>query len=184
MIEAEIKLPVHDLEEISKQLTQKGFVPMSHVQERDTYFDDAKGRIRANGQALRIRKTLDVQTGRTVAQINFKGRKLDPLTMTRQELESTVDEAEICSQILEAVGFHRVFPEVIKDRTMLRFGEMTACLDRVEGLGDFLELEILVEKEEQKEAAQRQIAAVLAMLGYSMPDTVRTSYLSMLQKKD
>lgn len=183
MIEAEVKLPVRDLEEVKKQLIQKGFVPLSHIQEKDVYFDDAQGQIRANGQALRIRKTMDMKTGSTAGQINFKGKKIDTLTMTRQELESIVDKADICIQILEAVGFHKVFPKVIKDRTMLQYGEMTACLDQVEGLGDFLELEILVDREEQKDAAQERIASVLETLGYSMADTVRRSYLSMLQEK-
>lgn len=183
MIETEIKLPVSDLDEIRKKLTENGFVPVSHVRERDTYFDNVQEQIRANGQALRIRETVDLQTGSVFAQINFKGKKLDPLTMTRQELESTVGQAEICRQILESIGFYKVSPEIIKDRTMLHCGEMTACLDRIEHLGSFLELEILVEKEEQKDAAQNQIASVLAMLGYYMTDTVNVSYLSMLQKK-
>lgn len=184
MIEVEIKLPVRDLEEIKKQLMQDGFAESAHLRERDTYFDNVSGQIRSGGQALRIRETADLQTGAVTAQINFKGKKLDPLTMTRQELESEVDQAEICRQILESIGFHRVSPEVIKERTMLQQGDMTACLDRVENLGSFLELEILVPTEAQKGAAQNRIDTVLAMLGYRMVDTVRSSYLSMLQKKE
>ena len=34
---------------------------------------------------------------------------------------------------------------------------MTACLDQVDGLGDFLELEILIEEDENKENALQQI---------------------------
>ena len=59
---------------------------------------------------------------------------------------------------------------------------MTACLDYVHGLGEFLELEVLVSSEEEKDAALTQIENILNSLGYQISDTVRTSYLSMLQK--
>ena len=39
-------------------------------------------------------------------------------------------------------------PEVIKNRTMLQKESVTACLDKVHGLGGFLELEILADSEE------------------------------------
>lgn len=59
---------------------------------------------------------------------------------------------------------------------------MTACLDSVEGLGEYLELEILVEQEEDRQQALQQIEERLLSLGYSMQDTTRISYLSMLEK--
>ena len=65
---------------------------------------------------------------------------------------------------------------------MFKKDEVTACLDRVQGLGDFLELEILAAREEEKDAALRKIEGILRRLGYRISDTVQTSYLSMLQK--
>ena len=65
---------------------------------------------------------------------------------------------------------------------MLQNGSVTACLDYVHGLGEFLELEVLVSSEEEKDAALTQIENILNSLGYQISDTVRTSYLSMLQK--
>lgn len=183
MIEVEIKLPVGDPEEIREKLIKNGFVRSAHLRERDTYFDDAAGGIRSGGQAFRIRETTDLETGAVRAQMNFKGKKLDTLTMTRQELESGVEQAEVCRQILESIGLHRTSPEVIKEREMLSRGDLTACVDMVHGLGSFLELEILVAEDRQKDAALGRIREVLFMLGYCQEDTVRTSYLTMLQKK-
>ena len=74
-------------------------------------------------------------------------------------------------------------PEVVKDRLMLQKDSMTACLDSVHSLGDFLELEILVAGEEERPDALYRIEKLLNYLGYQVSDTVRTSYLSMLQKK-
>lgn len=49
-------------------------------------------------------------------------------------------------------------------------------------LGEYLELEILVEQEEDRQQALQQIEERLLSLGYSMQDTTRISYLSMLEK--
>ena len=58
--------------------------------------------------------------------------------------------------------------------------EITACVDSVKNLGDFLELEWIVSEEKEREAALGELEKILKMLGYSMTDTTRKSYLSML----
>lgn len=60
---------------------------------------------------------------------------------------------------------------------------MTACVDTVNGLGEYLELEKLVASDEERSEALEEIEGMLNKLGYSMQDTTRTSYLSLLMKK-
>lgn len=183
MIEVEVKLPVSEPDMVKAEILKMGFKEAAFIQERDTYFDNAGGDIRANDEALRVRETKDYLTGKIRAQMNFKGRKLDARTMTRQELETGVENGEVCRKILQAAGFIPAAPEVVKERVMLQKDNVTACLDSVHGLGEFLELEILVPGEAEKDAALGQIEAILNRLGYQISDTVRTSYLSMLQGK-
>lgn len=183
MIEVEVKLPIADLAGIKRKLLKIGFRETTFMEERDTYFDNRQGDIRANGEALRVRETKDRTTGKRRAQINFKGKKLDACTMTRQELETDVEDGVVCRNILKAIGYIPADPEVIKDRTMLQKESVTACLDNVRGLGKFLELEILTDSEEKKESALGQIEKILNGLGYQISDTVRISYLSMLQNR-
>ncbi len=183
MIEVEVKLPIPDPEGVKNRILEAGFKEQRFIEERDTYFDNARGDIRANGEALRVRETKDCRTGKKQAQINYKGKKLDTQTMTRRELETGVEDGAVCREILQAIGYSPAEPEVIKVRTMLQKDSVTACLDNVRGLGDFLELEILVEREEKKDAALGQIKDILNSLGYQVSDTVQTSYLSMLQRK-
>ena len=183
MIEVEVKLPVADLDTIKGKLLKMGFRETAFIEERDTYFDNRQGDIRANGEALLVRETKDHLTGESRAQINFKGKKLDTCTMTREELETGVENGEISRKILQAIGYIPVAPEVIKERIMLRRESVTACLDNVRGLGEFLELEILADSKKQKDAALGQIENILNNLGYQISDTVRTAYLSMLQKR-
>lgn len=182
MIEVEIKLPIADLDTIKRKLLKMGFKETAVIEERDTYFDNRQGDIRANGETLRVRETKDYLTGESRAQINFKGKKLDTCTMTREELETGVEDGEICRNILQVIGYAPADPEVFKDRTMMQKESITACLDNVRGLGGFLELEILADSEEEKDVALKRIENILNSLEYQISDTVRMSYLSMLQK--
>lgn len=183
MIEVEIKLAVTDSVAVRTKLLQIGFVENRKIEEHDIYFDNEKGYVRENGCALRVRETKNLYSKRVNAQINFKGKKLDSQTMTRQELETSVENADVCRRILEGIGYNPVIPKVVKIRQMLQKDKVTACLDQVQDLGEFLELEILVETEEEREDALGRIEDILKQLGYSIGDTLQTSYLSMLQKK-
>lgn len=181
MIEVEIKLPVKNRETVAEDLQKIGFVKAGMVQETDTYFDNSTAQIRKNGEALRIRRIIDLVTHRTGSVITYKGRKMDQISMSRKELETGVEDASVCIDILEALGFHMAVPEVIKIRQEYVLEQMHACIDAVQGLGDFLELELVIADQEGKEAALLKIENMLHKLGYAMNDTVRNSYLSMLQ---
>lgn len=182
MTEVEIKLPVADGDSIKEGLEKLGFVPAAEIREEDRYFDNSLRQIRENGEALRIRKVKDLLTGREETVITFKGRKLDSVSMTRRELETGIGDADTGIRILEALGFGMIPPKVTKIRQEYTLGQMTACIDQVQELGCFLELEMVIPEEESREDALKQIEETLEKLGYSMRDTVRTSYLGMLQQ--
>ena len=188
MIEVEIKLPLRRQEKteetgrIAEVLCSMGFRKAARFRQRDTYFDNAAREIRGGGKALRIRETEDLMKGIVTAELNFKGPRMDQVSMTRQELETEVGQAETGRRILAALGFSPVLPEVVKERTEYRREEITAALDRVEGLGDFLELEILADEETENGKVLQKLEELLGELGYQMGDTVTRSYLSMLQQ--
>lgn len=183
MIEVEIKIPVGDLEEVREGLQRKGFVHERSLIEKDTYFDGGINGIRKSGEALRVRQIIHCDTGEIISEINFKGKKMDSVSMSRPEYETTVGDGEIAGKIFEAAGFFPVKPMVVKKREMLVFGEMRACLDEVEGLGTFLELEIMAEDESSKAVALEKIERILKALGHGMEETTRVSYLTQLQRR-
>ena len=188
MIEVEVKLPLRRQEKteetgrIAEVLCSMGFRKAARFRQRDTYFDNEAGEIRGGGKALRIRETEDLMKGVVTAELNFKGPRMDQVSMTRQELETEVGQAETGRRILAALGFSPVLPEVVKERTEYCREEITAALDRVEGLGDFLELEILADEETENGKVLQKLEELLGELGYQMGDTVTRSYLSMLQQ--
>lgn len=74
-----------------------------------------------------------------------------------------------------------ILPKVKKTRQEYTFDQMTACIDQVQDLGDFFELEMVITEDKNKDDALGQIEKMLQRLGYSLKDTTRNSYLSMLQ---
>ena len=177
--EIEIKLPVEHLEEIKEKLSEKGFREEGIFRESDMYYNSVYHDVKKRGEALRIRKSTDLSTSRERAQINFKGKKIDQVSMSRQEYETVVENWECMEKILIALGFSPA-AGVQKTRCYMKGEELTACLDQVDRLGDFLELEAIVPEEAMREKYLHMMELLLNDLGLSMKDTVRTSYLGML----
>lgn len=177
--EIEIKLPVERPEEILEGLISCGFEKAGLIREDDLYYNSEYHDVKKRDEALRIRKSTDLNTGKVQAQINFKGKKVDQVSMSRKEYETGIDDPERMDGILKAIGFTPV-AGVHKVRQYLRRGNMTACLDRVEHLGSFLELEVLAEDGGLREKYLKDMEGILETLGLSMKDTVRISYLGLL----
>ena len=178
-VEVEIKLKIDHPDRVTEKLENLGFTAGRRMLESDTYFTSEQHDFVKLGEALRVRQVRDLETEHETAAITYKGKKLDNRSMAREELEIQIADAKTGRLLLERIGFHSV-PVVEKIRNYLHREEMTACVDQVKGLGDYLELEIIVETEAERAAALQKIESILERLGYSMEDTTRHSYLSML----
>lgn len=182
MIEVEVKVPVKDVCLIKMQLSQLGFSKGEEFIEEDYYFEHEIKSLREQDMALRIRKSVNLTNQKTEHFMTFKGPKMDQVSMTRKELEMRIEDGKVGREILTSLGYVSVRP-LIKQRKYYHLQEITACLDQVLELGDYLELEIIVSDETKKEHALSRMLSVLEELGYNTEDIVRTSYLSMLQKR-
>ena len=70
--------------------------------------------------------------------LTYKGKKIDNISKTREELTSVVDENIV--QILERLGFEFV-AEIEKVREIYEKDYVKICLDKVSNLGFFVEIE-------------------------------------------
>lgn len=178
-IEVELKVKISGKEEIIDKLENINFTKSSLVVETDTYFTSSHHDFISLDEALRIRNVLNKSTNETKSVITYKGAKLDNISMSRKELETEIKDSKIVKEILENIGFKSV-PPLVKERQYLKNNNITACVDTVKGLGDYLELEIIVGNNSEKEKSLEVLENLLLKLGYSMKDTINTSYLSML----
>lgn len=180
MIEVEMKVPIRDREVLEQRLSEIGFAKGYLVRETDTYFDNEANQIKDNDGALRVRSRENFSEKTLEHFMTYKGPKMDAVSMTRKEVEMEIESSDAGKQILMALGYTKVYP-VVKTRQYYGMDKITACLDLVEGLGEFLELEIIVAQDADKPQALEKLVSLLQKLGYSTDETIRRSYLSMLQ---
>ena len=189
MIEVELKLPIYKRSATEAALVREGFTPGDLIREYDLYFSGSAKDFIKSDEALRIRNSENLHKRTSKSFLTYKGRKLDQVSMTRKELETGIEDAGTAAEILAALGYEKQFP-VSKLRQYYHRDDVTACVDQVEGLGSFLELELLVpeagcptdtgRESMTREKALSKLAHILSRLGYSMEETTCRSYLSMI----
>ena len=69
---------------------------------------------------------------------------------------------------------------VVKRRTLYLVGRTRVHLDRVDGLGHFLELEVVLEEGEPCESGAREARALMGRLGIEPSDLIETAYVDLL----
>ncbi|CAJ1786391.1 hypothetical protein KOPIIPEJ_00594 [Aeromonas dhakensis] len=69
---------------------------------------------------------------------------------------------------------------VQKKRTLLLVGRTRIHLDRVQGLGHFLELEVVLEEDEPLEAGMQEANDIMAQLGVEPSRLIEGAYLDLL----
>jgi predicted adenylyl cyclase CyaB len=73
---------------------------------------------------------------------------------------------------------------VRKHRTLFIAGRTRIHLDRVEGLGDFLELEVVLSDDESPEAGVHTARELLARLGISPQQLIEGAYIDLLRQNN
>ncbi|MGC9443460.1 MAG: class IV adenylate cyclase [Candidatus Methanospirareceae archaeon] len=133
-LEIEVKVYADDLAAIETRLQQLGAVFTGSMHQTDRYFTHPQRDFALTDEALRIRIVDDR------AFMTYKGRKMDRLSKTREEIEVAVGNAAAAMRLLERLGFTPI-AAVRKLRREYQLGEYTICLDDVAGLGTFVEVE-------------------------------------------
>lgn len=89
-----------------------------------------------------------------------------PVTDVRTciEHECFVSDRDSMHEALCLMGFHPTI-QIVKTRALAQRGEYTFCLDEVEGLGRFLEVECLAAVDDDADVARAEIEAVIAQAG-------------------
>ena len=182
MIEVEMKAKLANPAAMEQLLMSRGFIKAQYVSEQDAYFNGNNRDFRKTDEALRIRICEDIETGAKENTLTYKGSKLGSESQTRQEFEVAFENSANMLAILSALGFLHIF-EVKKMRKSYTLGGITACIDHVDSLGDFLELEKLVESKEDYPEAVQELYAWLQRLEISKDSLTQLSYLELLMKK-
>jgi predicted adenylyl cyclase CyaB len=72
--------------------------------------------------------------------------------------------------------------EVIKKRTLVVAGRTRIHLDEVEGLGDYMELEVVLEDDEEDTVGEAETRDLMKKLGIGPGDLVTGAYIDMMER--
>jgi adenylate cyclase class 2 len=178
MLEVEVKYRNADRAAVVATLLDWGATFAQDRADADLYFQAPDRDLKATDEAFRLRRIGPTN------YLTYKGPKRDADTKTRTEIEVPLGDGDQAAadaeRLLVALGYKPVIT-VRKKRRVYKFArdgfEMEACFDTVEGVGEFVELEILAE-EAQYEAAKAVLLAAAAELG--LTEMERRSYLGLV----
>ena len=177
MIEVEVKAKINSFSEMEEKLDEIGATKTKKEFQEDIYFNSPIVDFAETDEALRIRTTKE--NDETNIFITYKGPKIDKKSKTRHEIEMSIEEAQKCSDIFEAIGFKKV-RTVRKDRQYYTFENFEISLDDIEGLDPYMEIEIALSDGEDYSQAQKSIFELFEKLGIT-DGFERTSYLELLE---
>ena len=178
MLEIEQKFAGADFPTLERKLASWGVSTFELHEEEDQYLAAPDRDFRVTGEAFRMRRV-----GKK-AYFTYKGPKLRTEAKIRTELELPLPDGEGMPeqylQLFRHLGY-RLVAVVRKRRRQYPLSRggyaMAICLDDVDGVGHFAEVEI-VAPEDQLEAAQKVLLEVAAELG--LKNVERRSYLALV----
>ena len=167
-------------ESILARLLELGAAEIGEVQQADHYFNHPVRDFATSDEALRIRSVGDRNW------LTWKGPKLDQKTKTRREIETALGDgsktANEIAEVLTILGFHSVavVRKVRKLFELSRNGRrFEIAFDRVEEVGEFMEVELLVDQAGLADA-QEAVRALGNEIGLLETSVERKSYLNMM----
>jgi adenylyl cyclase CyaB, putative len=192
--EVELKLRA-DHESVREALDDAGASLDRRVRQVDTYYDAPHRDFAETDEALRLREETrkrvgasggqapgdhsDVADAEPTTRVTYKGPLVEAESKTREEHETEVVDGDEAAGVLAGLGFEPA-AVVEKDRTFFELDGYTVSLDRVDGLGEFVEVEAETAASDAVAEVREGAADVFRDLGLDPDDQIRTSYLGLL----
>ena len=166
--EIEVKYRVHDLPGLERALRTRG-IALSPVTNQDdqAYAPDGwhYGLSKIDVPFARLR----TENGRHI----FTLKRPTDNELACLEFETEIADRDQMHTAIEHMGF-RPTVRIVKKRRTGRHGERSFCLDEVEHLGAFLEIEQIVGPGRSGESIQADLDAFAASLGVELERTSET----------
>ncbi len=183
MREVEIKAVLRDRDGVLNKLQEMGCVFSETDTQDDTVFVEKLGTVDeylTNTIFIRIRVCGNGDTIFTVKQhIN---RQRDPMGVPTEH-EVHVNSRDEMEKIVELFGFKEAV-RLRKTRSHSAYKDWDICIDDVEDLGSFIEIEHLVHEGEDEKLIQSEMLDFLRALGIEENDLRAQRYdIAMLEKR-
>jgi len=170
-MEIEIRAKVDSLKETRKKLEALGAEFEEEIEQNDYIFKRKGEEKKVQGPGsylLRLRKAGD--------KTNLTFKALTETTGVWDEHQVAIDNFEETKNILLKIGFIQAL-RMDKKRTKGIIDNITLCLDKVEGLGDHIEAEVI---SDNKGDAKRKLMDLFNKIGIKEKQIEHRGYVAIL----
>lgn len=173
MIEMELKALLKNKLQVKKKLEECGCEWVSIGLQVDTIYERSDAKQIVDTSIFRIRKYND----KKILTLKILMEDLD----TAEELELDISDDIVMDKMLQFIGFLPKI-QVVKRIQTAKYKEFNICIDEVEGLGDFIEIERISEKSNDKDRIYGEMRTVLLELGVEEEELKKEKYYEMILK--
>ena len=171
-IEIKARLPNQELfDGIKLHLIEKTQTPGKAIQQKDTFFKSTDGRLKLREEII----------DSPVGSLIYYKRTDQPGPKQSDFVVTSVPDPEAMKTILANTVGRR--GEVCKERLLFMVGQTRVHLDRVEGLGVYMELEVMMEPGQSKEDGISIAESLMAELKIEQSWLESEAYIDILEAK-
>jgi predicted adenylyl cyclase CyaB len=163
----ELKSRCADLTAARDAALRLGATDAGVLEQSDTYFRCATGR-------LKLRETV----GRRAELIAYDRPDHADVRASDYDLIPIDDSATLNRGLARTLGVRVI---VVKRRELLMWHNVRIHLDRVEGLGTFVEFEAVMSEGEDETTGHQRVATLAAALRLRDEDRIATSYSNLIE---
>lgn len=163
----EIKARASNFEEVKSCAQKLSDAPVQVIAQRDIFFNTAQGR-------LKLRILADDAELIYYTRPNQEGPKRSDYQITRS------NDPENLKRVLELA--YGIRGEVKKTRYLYLIGQTRVHLDDVVGLGQFMELEVVLREDQSDGEGQKIAEDLMSALGVERADLIDGAYMDLLER--
>ena len=165
----EIKARIKDFSKLKAAVENLSDTPATLLSQEDTFFNVSQGRLK-----FRI---LAPDEGQLIFY-----KRLDRSGPKRSDyLIATTSDPQALKDILSAC--YGIRGMVRKQRLLYLIGNTRIHLDQVEGLGTFIELEVVLASEQDDKRGQAIAKELMTKLGIQEKDLIKEAYIDLLENQ-
>jgi predicted adenylyl cyclase CyaB len=166
----EIKARARDFDAIRSQAKALSAAPEQVIPQVDTFFYTSKGRLKLR------------ELGRERAQLIYYERPdQDGPKRSDYHIYETGDPENLKTTLSLALGIRGV---VRKTRYLYLVGQTRVHLDDVEGLGQFMELEVVLNTHQSDAEGQAIAEDLMSKLGIEKADLLEGAYMDLMESRE
>lgn len=165
----EIKARIPDFATLQQRVEALSDTPVKVLDQEDTFFDTPQGRLKLRELAPNLGYLIYYE------RPDASGPKASNYFLSKTEEPDTLKTA-----LTKALSVRGV---VRKRRLLYMIGNTRIHLDQVEGLGTYLEFEVVLQSDQTLEHGEAIANDLMARLGIQASDLVQGAYIDLLEKR-